>query len=392
MSDARQKTIEELQSDTEQTRYRATVRVTLIGSVLDLALGIAKMVVGFAAQSHALIADGIHSFSDLVTDGLVLYAASHSVRAADEAHPYGHRRIETMATVGLGVALIAVAIGIALDAGQRLFEPERLLKPGKAALIVAALSIVSKEAIYHFTMRTARKVRSDMLRANAWHSRTDAISSIIVLIGVAGTMAGLNYLDALAAIGVALMIIKVGWDLMWHSLRELVDTGLEPERIQAIRDSILAVDGVGALHMLRTRRMGGDALADVHIQVNPGVSVSEGHHISETVRTVLIRDIEEVSDVTVHIDTEDDQAAKRTHNLPLRSEVIRHTLNCFRDIDAVDDIEQIGLHYLNGKIQLELLLPLERAHDTVAARELAQQFKDAIRDDKIISNVVIRFG
>ena len=392
MGETRQKTVEELQDDTEQSRYRATVHVTLIGSVLDLALGIAKIVVGFASQSQALIADGFHSFSDLVTDGLVLYAASHAARAADEEHPYGHRRIETVATVGLGVALIAVAIGIGIDAGQRLFEPERLLKPGFDALIVAALSIVFKEAIYHYTTHTARKLRSDLLRANAWHSRTDAISSVIVLIGIAGTMAGLNYLDALAAIGVALMIVKIGWGLMWRSLRELVDTGLEPERIETIRKTILSVDGVSSLHMLRTRRMGGDALADVHIQVNPVVSVSEGHHISEAVRATLIREVDEISDVTVHIDTEDDQAAERTYKLPLRSEVIERALVLFRDIEAVDDIEQIGLQYLDGKIQLELLLPLTRARDTVAARELAQQFKNAIRDNDIFSNVEIRFG
>lgn len=392
MSNSRKISIEELQLEADKNRYRSTVRVTLVGSALDLVLGVAKLIVGFASHSHALIADGIHSFSDLFTDGLVLYAASHANQAADEEHPYGHRRIETVATVVLGVILVAVAIGIAIDAGQRLFEPERLLKPGMIALIVAAISIVSKEAIYHYTMRTARKVRSDLLRANAWHSRTDAISSIIVFIGIAGTMAGLDYLDALGAIGVALMIIKIGWDLMWRSLRELVDTGLEPDRIKAIRESILSIDGVSALHMLRTRRMGGDALADVHLQVSSVISVSEGHHISEAVRATLIRDIEEISDVTVHIDTENDQAAKRTHELPLRSEVIRHALNCFHNIDAVDDIEQIGLHYLGGKIQLELLLPLERAHDTVAARELVQQFKDAIRDNDIISNVEIRFG
>ncbi|MEE8481781.1 MAG: cation diffusion facilitator family transporter [Acidiferrobacterales bacterium] len=392
MTESPAKSIEEMQRDADQHRYRSTVRVTLVGSALDLMLGIAKVVVGFASQSQALIADGIHSFSDLLTDGLVLYAVSHANQAADEEHPYGHRRIETAATVGLGAILIAVAIGIAFDAGLRLFEPERLLKPGMIALVVAAISIVSKEAIYHYTMRTAREVRSDLLRANAWHSRTDAISSIIVFIGVAGTMAGLNYLDALGAIGVALMIVKIGWDLMWRSLRELVDTGLEPNRIAAIRESIMSVDGVSALHLLRTRRMGGDALADVHLQVNPVVSVSEGHHISEAVRTTLIRDIDEISDVTVHIDTENDQAAKRSHELPLRSEAIRNALDCFRDIDSVDDIEQIGLHYLDGKIQLELLLPLERAHDTVAARALAQQFQDAIRDSEIFSNVEIRFG
>jgi cation diffusion facilitator family transporter len=373
-------------------RRRETIRVTLVGSVVDLALGVAKLFFGFTAQSQALVADGIHSLSDLVTDGFVVYAASHASREADEEHPYGHRRIETVATVGLGVALLAVAAGIAWDAIERLFQPERLLHPGMAALVVASISIVSKEIIYHYSMRIARKYRSEMLRANAWHSRTDAISSVVVVIGVIGTMAGLDYLDAIAAVGVALMIIKIAWDLMWSSVRELVDTGLDPERIELIRKTIQSVDGVSSLHMLRTRRMGGDALADVHIQVNPTISVSEGHHISEAVRATLIREIDELLDVTVHIDTENDQAAKRTFNLPLRSEAIKHAMRCFQGIDAVNEIEQVNLHYLNGKMRLELLLPLDRAKDTEAARDLVRKFQQAIEHDDIISSVEVRFG
>lgn len=373
-------------------RRRETIRVTLVGSVVDLTLGVAKLFFGFTAQSQALVADGIHSLSDLVTDGFVVYAASHASREADEEHPYGHRRIETVATVGLGVALFAVAAGIAWDAIERLFQPERLLHPGMAALVVASISIVSKEIIYHYSMRIARKYRSDMLRANAWHSRTDAISSVVVVIGVIGTMAGLDYLDAIAAVGVALMIIKIAWDLMWSSVRELVDTGLDPERIELIRKTIQSVDGVSSLHMLRTRRMGGDALADVHIQVNPTISVSEGHHISEAVRATLIREIDELLDVTVHIDTENDQAAKRTFNLPLRSEAIKHAMRCFQGIDAVNEIEQVSLHYLDGKMRLELLLPLDRAKDTDAARDLVRKFQQAIEHDDIISSVEVRFG
>ena len=373
-------------------RRRETVRVTLVGSVVDLSLGVAKIIFGFISHSQALIADGIHSLSDLVTDGFVLYAAAHASREADEEHPYGHKRIETVATVGLGVALLAVAIGISYDAAMRLFQPERLLHPGTPALVVAAISVVSKEIIYHYSMTIAKKYRSEMLRANAWHSRSDAISSVIVIVGVLGTMAGLNYLDAIAAIGVALMIMKISWDLMWSSVRELVDTGLEPERIELIRKTIQSVDGVSSLHMLRTRRMGGDALADVHIQVNPAISVSEGHHISEAVRSELINNIEELTDVTVHIDTEDDQAARRTNDLPLRSEVIRRAMEEFRHIDEVDDIEQVTLHYLDGKIQLQLLLPLTLAQEPEAARGLVRRFQDAIQDDPIISSVEIRFG
>ncbi|MEJ2106923.1 MAG: cation diffusion facilitator family transporter [Acidiferrobacteraceae bacterium] len=381
-----------MDSSGKQDRTRDTIRVTLIGSVLDLALGIVKIIVGIVGQSQALVADGIHSLSDLGTDIVVIYAARHAGREADEDHPYGHARIETAATVALGVALVVVAAGIGFDAGTRLFTPERLLHPGWLALAVAGISVVSKEAIYQYTMIFARRHRSDMLRANAWHSRSDAISSIIVVIGVIGSMAGLNYLDAIAAIGVALMIIKIGWDLIWHSLRELVDTGLEHERVENIRESILSVDGVIALHNLRTRRMGSDALADVHIQVNPSISVSEGHQISEAVRKKLIEEIEELSDVTVHIDTEDEQAAIRTVELPLRSEIIRRAMLRFNGIDEANEIEQITVHYCDGKVQLELLLPLDHARDPEAAARLGQQFREAAAGDPMISRVDIRYA
>jgi len=265
-------------SDANRKRRHEIMRVTLVGSVFDLLLGISKIIGGFLSNSTALIADGVHSLSDLVTDFIVLYASSQAHREADAEHPYGHGRFETLATVVLGLALFGVAIGISWDAVSRLFHPEKLWQPGVLALVIAAISIVVKEALYHYSMTIAKKYRSNMLKANAWHSRSDAISSVIVVVGVAGSMAGLDYLDAIAAVGVALMIAKISWGLVWHSVRELIDTGLEPERVEAIRNSILNVDGVKALHILRTRRMGSDALVDVHIQVPPTISVSEGHH------------------------------------------------------------------------------------------------------------------
>ncbi|MBT8117843.1 MAG: cation diffusion facilitator family transporter, partial [Gammaproteobacteria bacterium] len=280
--------------DPHDSRYEQVRTVTLVGAAVDLLLGVAKILIGMVAGSQALIADGVHSLSDLATDFLVLFAAKHAHREADEEHPYGHGRIETVATVVLGVALIIVAIGITIDAVRRLMSPDLLLDPGMAALLVALLSVAAKEIIYRYTARVAKRLRSKMLLANAWHSRTDAISSIVVVIGVGGAMAGYPYLDAVAAIAVALMIAKIGWDLLWESLRELIDTALEPEQVEEIRKSILKVDGVRDCHMLRTRVSGSHSLVDVHIIVDPLLSVSEGHQIGERVRLRLLDDLEHV--------------------------------------------------------------------------------------------------
>ncbi len=381
-------------SDSEtnnNARYKEIRKVTLIGSAVDLSLGVAKIIVGIVGSSQALLADGIHSLSDLVTDFMVLFAAKQASHPADEEHPYGHARIETVMTVALGIALIAVATGIAYDAIRRLFDPELLLHPGWGALVVAAISIVSKEAIYRYTSRTANRLRSNLLHANAWHSRSDAISSVIVVIGVAGSMAGLDYLDAVAAIGVAAMIVKIGWDLVWHSLRELVDTGLEPERVDAISECIRSVDGVLTTHMLRTRKMGADALVDVHIQVGPRLSVSEGHQISETVRARIIHDIEEVTDVLVHIDPEDDEQATPCCTLPLRHSLMQRVQACWQHIEAAAEVENVTVHYLGGKVYLEVLLPLRVLQSGQNADTLQRRFREVLEDQKDIGGIELLF-
>jgi cation diffusion facilitator family transporter len=337
-------------------RYRAVRRVTLVGSAVDLLLGVTKIIVGWWAHSQALVADGIHSLSDLATDVAVLYAAKHSHREADDNHPYGHGRIETLATVGLGFTLVVVAFGIAYDAVRRMNAPDLLVEPGVLALGVAIVSVISKEGIYHYTVQAARKLRSDMLMANAWHSRSDAISSIVVVIGVAGAMIGYPYLDAVAAIAVSVMIAKIAFDLVRSSSRELIDTALDPQSVDAMRTEILAVDGVRALHMLRSRSSAGQALVDVHIQVDPRVSVSEGHQIGDSVRRRLLERIDEVTDVTVHIDPEDDELESPCHDLPLRSDLVRRLDRQWAHLDGVDT-SHITLHYLRGRLQVDVLLP-----------------------------------
>jgi divalent metal cation (Fe/Co/Zn/Cd) transporter len=239
----------------------------------------------------------------------------------------------------------------------------------------------------------ARRYRSNMLKANAWHSRTDAISSVIVVIGVIGSMAGLNYLDAIAAIGVGLMIAKIGWDLGWHSLKELIDTSLEAERVEIIRQKILDVDGVSTLHILRTRQMGSEALVDVHIQVDPRISVSEGHYISETVRSKLIKEMEEVSDVMVHIDPEDDEIAPQNTRLPLRRDMLHKLEKAWAGVEEAKHLQNITLHYLQGKIQIELLLPLAILHNAHpdAVKEVKQRFENALAEVDEINSVSVYF-
>jgi len=340
-------------------RYRAMRRVTLVGALVNAVLAAGKILLGFVAQSQALIADGVHSLADLFSDAVVLVAAKHSSREADDEHPYGHGRIETVVSVALGLLLIGVAAAILIDAVSRILEPERLLAPSWIALAAAFISILANEWLYHYTRAVAQRLNSRLLLANAWHHRSDAISSVIALIGIGGSLAGFPMLDAVAAIGVSLMIAKVGWDIAWSSLQELVDRALDEKRVERIRDTIMAVDGVKEVHALRTRSMGGQALVDVHILIdNPRISVSEGHQISEAVQHSLLHKIDEVNDVVVHIDPEDDEQMAPNRYLPLRKKIMAQLNQAWGREFYAQSIQQVVLHYLNGKISVEVVLPL----------------------------------
>lgn len=375
---------------TQQQRYQDVRKVTLIGSALDFMLGVAKIVMGWLSNSQALIADGIHSFSDLLTDFMVLYAAKHSHKAADEAHPYGHGRIETLATVSLGMVLVIVALGIATSAIQRLDDPNIALDFSALAILIALVSVISKEWIYRYTIKAARRLRSDMLTANAWHSRSDAFSSIVVVIGIAGAMFGYPYLDAIAAVVVAAMIAKIGFNLIRSSTRELIDTALDPEKVKTIRKHIYAVNGVRSVHMLRSRKSAGDAFVDVHIQVDPRLSVSEGHQIGDVVRQRLMQQMSEVIDVTVHIDPENDETGSPCNDLPAREKVIEALKHCWPQLPVIA-IKNVTLHYLSGSICVELDLPIEILKSTTEAKHLVQELKQAVASLPYVGDVQVRF-
>lgn len=365
----------------------AARRATLVGAVINLLLSGLKVAVGIIGHSQALVADGIHSLSDLISDVMVLYGTHHGHQEADEAHPYGHGRIETVVTVGVGLLLFGVAIGIGYDAIDRLFHPEQLEQPAMIVLLAAGLSILSKEGLYHYTMSVANRIHSKLLRANAWHHRTDALSSVVVLVGVAGTLAGLEYLDAIAAVLVAVMIAHAGVELGWESIQELIDTGLEQGQLAQVREQIQQVEGVRAMHRLRTRRMGANVLVDVHILVDPRLSVSEGHHIADHVELTLYKQIKDVSDVTVHIDPENDELNKPCTSLPMRNELIKHLTTCWADIPESAHIADYTLHYLNGELDLEVWIPLEQVASIAQAEALRDQLSHRLINDPQIKRL-----
>lgn len=362
-----------------QQHKQETNRITLWGVAVNLVLAVIKIAGGIIGQSQALLADGIHSLSDLASDAMVLIAVKHASEDADEDHPYGHARYETLATVALGIILIVVAGGIAYDAITRLENPDEIAVPALFTLIIAAISILSNEGLYHATHAVAQKIRSPLLEANAWHHRSDAISSIVVLVGIGATFIGYPVLDAVAAILVALMIAKIGLDLSRQSARELVDTALEPEMVKQIKQTILSVDGVRELHLLRTRRMGHNALVDVHIQAAPKLSISEGHHITECVETSLKDKFEAINDVTVHIDPENDETTADYKYLPLRKELLLTLNHEWAKHDVLKNIDDVTLHYLDGHVHVEASLPLRYLQQLDETNLLKQDFEELNR-------------
>lgn len=368
-----------------QTRYQATRNVTLVGVIVNILLSAAQLLGGFFAHSQALIADGVHTLSDLASDFVVLIAAKIADKDADEDHPYGHGRFETLATVILGLALGAVALGITMNAIGRLMNPERLLQPQPLALLFVALAIISKEGLYHYTMHVANRIDSKMLMANAWHHRSDAISSILVAIGVAGSVfLEIPWLDAAAAIVVAIMIFYMGLKLILDSTMELVDTAWDADKTDAIKTFIGSIEGVDHMHLLRTRKMGNSVLADVHVQVNPYLSVSEGHYVAESVMTKLRKNFPEMTDITVHIDPEDDETASLSNKLPSRQEVMAKIYPAIQSLNLDNNINNILLHYINGQLEIEFIMKNALSTDTLESLKAACEKLEEIRSVTVL--------
>jgi cation diffusion facilitator family transporter len=364
-------------------------RASYVGAAINVFQTLIKIGFGILGQSAALIADGIHSLSDLLSDLLVIIAVKLGSREADREHPYGHRRFETIATVILGASLIAIGGAIAWSVMERMANPEHLPVPNVLSLAIAAVSILVNEWLYHYTKRIAKTTRSKLLLANAWHQRSDAISSLVVLFGIGAVMLGYPLADAVAAIVVALMVAKIGLNLVLDSIKELVDTSLPPKLVAEIKTAIHAIDGVEGIHLLRTRQMGEDALIDAHIIVDPRITVSEGHMISDIVRDDLIRRFDDVMDVLVHVDPEDDEALL-DHSKPLSRGEVHRLLELYL-MDFHSAIEDFRIHYLDGQIEVEVILPFAISEQPQQLETIKKQCKLMRVEVKKIDNVFVFF-
>ncbi|MDY4850476.1 MAG: cation diffusion facilitator family transporter [Paludibacteraceae bacterium] len=297
-----------MKTNKQETREQAIYKVTWIGFFVNVLLSVGKLIAGFVGHSGAMIADGVHSVSDFATDIVVLLFVRISAKPKDEDHDYGHGKYETLATVVIGVTLAAVAIGILVDSAERIAQVlrgESIARPGIVALVAAAVSIVAKEALYWYTMLTAKRVDSPALKANAWHHRSDAFSSIGTLIGIGGAYflsEQWRVLDPIAAIVVGALIIKVAYDLVMPGLNELLERSLPKEQEDEIVALVLADKRLSDVHNLKTRRIGAGIAVELHVRVQGDMTVNESHAITRNIEQLLRQQYGDRTQVIIHIE------------------------------------------------------------------------------------------
>jgi len=359
----------------QDNRFNSTKQLSIIGAVINVILGLLKVIFGILGHSSALVADGLHSFSDLLCNVLVVVAAYFAEGDADEDHPYGHRRFETAATFLLGIILMITALSIAYESVERIVQ-HRLLIPHAYTVIIAIISIFANEWFYRYSMVIAKRHNSDLLKANAWHSRGDAMSSVVVLLGLLGSIAGWPFLDSVAAVLVALLIGKIGIEWSWKSFGEFTEKGLEPELLQEIGDCIRSVDGVIALHQLRSRKMADSVLLDVHILIDKTLTASEGHYVAESAHVALATHFPDMTDVTIHVDVENHPHVLPAKLLPSRQKILSTLKPLWAEFIELDKIVSVDFYYQEEKY-IDMRIMVQGVSES-ALKELSSKFLVAL--------------
>jgi cation diffusion facilitator family transporter len=312
----------------------------------------------------------VHSLADLISDFIVLVANRASGEKPDADHNYGHARYETVASLFLGGLLVVVGVGMLWRAGLRLANMDNIPAVHASALGVAVLVLVSKEGLFRYMLRQAERVRSAMLIANAWHARSDAASSLVVAIGIIGSLAGVRLLDPIAAAIVGFLIARMGWVFGWNALQDLSDRALDESATADIRKLLATTPGVLDVHELRTRKMGDYALVDAHILVDPMISVSEGHYIAESARTRVLSD-KRVIDALIHVDPENDAISRPPARMPTRAAVAALVDTELGKYGLRTD--GINVHYLSTGLDVDITLAPDAAADREHDDDLAQR-------------------
>ncbi|PIW06476.1 MAG: cation-efflux pump [Comamonadaceae bacterium CG17_big_fil_post_rev_8_21_14_2_50_60_13] len=297
----------DFEDDTEHTshsvaeRTRAAARSTWVSVAVNVVLSSAQIIAGVLTKSQGLIADGIHSLSDLIADFVVLLANHFSQKDADEDHPYGHQRYETAASLVLGLLLLAVGVGMLWSAVAKLQTPELIATVHITALWVACAALLAKEFLFRYMLAVAKRVKSSMLVANAWHARSDAASSLVVGLGIIGNLLGYPILDPIAAAIVGFMVTRMGWSFGWDAMHDLMDRAVDDAEVQAIRTTLVETPGVSGVHDVRTRKMGDMIVVDAHLEVVSTLSVEQGHDIAVLARQRVLQR-HRVLNLMTHID------------------------------------------------------------------------------------------
>lgn len=294
------KVVDDINNNSHE-RFRAARKSTWISVFVNCFLTLWQIVTGIFSGSQGLIADGIHSLSDLVADFVVLIANHKSKKDPDDDHHYGHHRYENGASLILGSILFIVGIGMLWSAANKIQHPEAIPQVHIIALWVALAALVFKELLFRYMLAVATRVKSSMLVANAWHARSDAASSLVVALGIIGNLLGFKFLDPVAALVVGLIVTKMGYSFMSDSLHDLMDRAVDIETEEKIKTTLLATDGVGAIHDLKTRKMGDLVIVDVHLEIDGHLSVKEGHDIAVAARNAVLNN-HHVLNVMTHVD------------------------------------------------------------------------------------------
>ena len=285
----------------EAERAQAAARSTWVSVAVNIVLSVSQIVAGVLSKSQGLIADGIHSLSDLIGDFVVLLAGHHSQKGADADHPYGHQRFENAASLVLGMLLLAVGMGMLWSAASKLQSPESIATVHITALWVAGAALIAKELLFRYMLAVAKRVKSSMLVANAWHARSDAASSLVVGVGIIGNLMGYPILDPIAAALVGFMVTKMGWNFAWDALHDLMDRSADDAEVQAIRQTLVETPGISSVHDLRTRKMGDMVVVDAHLEVDAMLTVEQGHDIAVAARDRVLKR-HRVLNLMTHVD------------------------------------------------------------------------------------------
>lgn len=276
-------------------------RSTWVSAAVNTVIGTLQIAVGLLAGSQAVVADGVHSFSDLIADFAVIFAGRYGSKDPDDDHPYGHRRAENAASLFLGLLLVAVGAGMLWSAIGKLENVHQIPAVGNMALAICGLTLIAKESLFRYMLKIATEARSSLLVANAWHARSDAASSLVAGIGVAGNLMGYRLLDPLAALIVGLVICRMGWQFAYEALHDLIDRAADLGETRLIEQTLLQTSGVQGVHGLRTRKMGDLLIVDVHLEVNGDATVREGHQIALDARNSVLAE-HKVLEVMTHVD------------------------------------------------------------------------------------------